>query len=62
MLQSPVRSAYAASPTFDQLSLLDRIALLKSRLLQLSADQIRAAVKDPECLGLAAEESSVVPP
>ena len=40
---------------FAELSLHDRIALLDSLLAQLSADQVRVAVNDPESLGLVAE-------
>jgi hypothetical protein len=36
---------------FAELSPHDRIELLNRLLAQLSADQVRVAVNDPECLG-----------
>ncbi len=44
-----------AKLAFAELTLDDRIALLDSLLAQLSADQVRVAVNDPESLGLVAE-------
>jgi hypothetical protein len=44
-----------AKLAFADLNLHDRIQLLNGLLEQLSADQVRAAVNDPECLGLVAE-------
>lgn len=48
-----------ASPTakfaFEELSLHDRIELLDGLLALLSADEVRVAVKEPECLGIVAE-------
>ena len=46
---SPARLAFA------ELRLRDRIVLLDSLLTQLTADQVKLAVNDPESLGLAAE-------
>ena len=36
---------------YAELTLHDRVALLESLLAQLSADHVRVAVNDPECLG-----------
>jgi hypothetical protein len=44
-----------ANFAFAELSPHDRIELLNVLLAQLSADQVRVAVNDPECLGLVAE-------
>ncbi len=40
---------------FAELRLRDRIALLNSLLMQLTADQVNLAVNDPESLGLVVE-------
>jgi hypothetical protein len=47
--------AFAVKLAFAELTLHDRIELLNGLLAQLSADQVRVAVNDPECLGLVAE-------
>jgi hypothetical protein len=44
-----------AKLAFAELAVCDRIALLDSLLAQLSADQVRVAVNDPESLGVLAE-------
>ncbi len=49
------RDCFQCVLAFTELTIDDRIQLLNSLLEQLSADQVRVAVNDPECLGLVAE-------
>ncbi len=44
-----------AKLAFAELRIRDRIALLDNLLRQLTADQVKVAVKDPKSLGIVAE-------
>ena len=46
------RDCFQCVLAFTELTIDDRIQLLNSLLEQLSADQVRVAVNDPECLDL----------